>query len=108
MLDDREPMQTQMERAARGENTGYVLRWNAKHGFQQVPGTEGPMPNGIQTTRDGTLMFVALTATGEVRKYDLPHARLLAAAKVSRPDNLSWSPEGSLLVAGLAARCQNR
>jgi len=101
MIDDRESMQAQMERAARGENTGHVLRWDAKRGYQKVPGSEGPMPNGIQTNRDGTLMFVALNATGEVRKYDLPHARVLATAKVPRPDNLSWAPDGSLLVAGL-------
>lgn len=101
-MDLRKTMAAQHEAATRGANTGAVLRWRSGTGLSLVAGTETPLPNGIQASRDGRSLFVSVKgATSEVRQYELPEGQLVGASIVPNPDNLSWTADGKLLAAGL-------
>ena len=99
MMDARETMATAAAKARQGQDSGYVLRWTRAGGFVRVHGSESPLTNGIQASKDGRVMFIDVA--GEVRKIDLATGRLLGVAKVPNPDNLSWTRDGKLLTAGL-------
>jgi hypothetical protein len=82
-----------------GMDTGYVQQWSRAEGFRQVPGTEAPFPNGIEISADEEILFVNIYMGGEVRKIRRSDGKLLAAAEVARPDNITWESDGRLLVA---------
>lgn len=82
-----------------GVDSGYVYRWGRDSGFSPVPGTEGKMPNGILLSPDGESFFLNIYFGNELRKYDLASGELLANVEIEKPDNLSWSSRGKLLVA---------
>ena len=91
-----------------GIETGYVVEWQAEGGWRKVRGTDGALPNGIQVSDDGAIVYnnhylgnqvvAVMRSTGR---------RLWAAAVEGGPDNLSITPRGDLLVvthlASLAA-----
>lgn len=96
-----------MARATLGFDTGYVLTWRPGHGVKKLAGSDGPFPNGIEASADGRELFVNMYMAGEVRRIALATGRVLGRAKVQQPDNITWSDDGTLLVAshvaGLAA-----
>jgi len=84
-----------------GVTTGEVLEWRPDAGWRAMSGTRAALPNGVAVTPDERWLFVAdwarsrlirvdRTGGSERRVRDLPH----------HPDNLSWAPDGRLLVAG--------
>lgn len=82
-----------------GGDTGFVYDWHADAGFEEVPGTAGAMPNGIEKSADERFLYVNDYLGSEVRKIDLATAAIVARASVSYPDNSSWADDGKLLVA---------
>lgn len=89
-------------RAERGENTGHVWQWQADAGYRMLPGSETPMPNGIQVDKSGDHAFINVgVSSGGVRKLDLKSGKLAGFVKMPNPDNASWAADGRLLVAGL-------
>lgn len=90
-----------LARAYRGEHTGYVLRWHPQAGWSRLPGSDGAMPNGIQTDARARYAFVAATGSNEVIKLSLPDGARLGAAATAHPDNLSWTRDGRLLATGM-------
>lgn len=85
-----------------GGVTGYVARWTPGKGESEVPNTRLPYPNGVVVSRDGRTMFVNAFAARVVHKYDLKNGRETGSVKVDfLPDNLTWTKEGRLLVAGV-------
>ena len=86
-----------------GFSTGWVLEWHDGTGFQKVPGSDGPMPNGIETSPDGETLFIDLYLGDEVRKLSRKTGETLASVEIASPDNILWSPDGSLLVASHSA-----
>jgi hypothetical protein len=86
-------------RASFGLDTGFVYEWQPHRGFEVVPGTEGPFPNGIELSQDGNEIFLNLYTAGEVRRIERSTGALLGRAEVPSPDNSSWSRDGRLLVA---------
>ena len=92
-----------LQRAFRGELTGYVLRWHPQKGWSRLPGSEASMPNGIQTDSRGRYAFLATPGTKQVWKIALPGGERLGAANVANADNLSWTARGQLLAAGMDA-----
>ena len=82
-----------------GANTGKVYRWTPDGGFFVEPGSEMPFPNGIEKGPDEDVLYVASFLGDDVRRLDLKRGEITATAKVKRPDNLTWSPDGRLLVA---------
>jgi hypothetical protein len=86
-------------KALLGFDTGHVYRWTPAAGFEVLPGTEAPFPNGIVVSADGEHLYMNSWAGGEVRKYSLVNSSLVASAEISSPDNSSWTSDGRLLVA---------
>jgi hypothetical protein len=85
-----------------GGVTGYVARWTPGKGESEVAGTRVAYPNGVVVSADGHDMFLNVFAAREVRKYDLASGAVTGSAKVEfMPDNLTWTKQGRLLVAGV-------
>jgi hypothetical protein len=81
---------------------GYVARWTPGKGESEVPGTRIRLPNGVVVSANGRYMFVNEFGARAVRKYDLEEGTELGSAKVDfLPDNLTWTKEGRLLIAGI-------
>lgn len=88
-----------MLKGALGLSTGWVIEWHAGAGFSKVPGTDAAMPNGIEVSADGEILYVDLYLADEVRKLSRKTGETLASVEIASPDNVLWSPDGSLLVA---------
>ncbi|MCZ6617837.1 MAG: SMP-30/gluconolactonase/LRE family protein [Gammaproteobacteria bacterium] len=82
-----------------GSDTGFVYQWDAANGFSPVAGSDGPFPNGIEKSADESHLFINMYLADEVRKLDLGSGKVVAAATVASPDNITWSRDGRLLVA---------
>jgi hypothetical protein len=81
-----------------GRDTGRVYRWTHGDGFVAV-GPDIPLPNGIEKAPDESVLYVASFFGDEVRKIDANSGALVGRAAMQRPDNLTWSADGKLLVA---------
>ena len=88
--------------ALQGKNTGAVYVWKPGGAFEKLPGTELPGANGVEVSRDRKHLFVAVTGTSSVMRYDLADTtKAPQAIKTDfRTDNLRWGPNGKLLLAG--------
>ena len=85
-----------------GGVSGYVVRWTPGKGESEIMGTRIPYPNGVVVSADGRDMYVNWFAAREVHKYDLNAAKETGSVKVDfMPDNLTWTKQGRLLVAGV-------
>lgn len=84
-----------------GIEGGYVLAWQSDKGFQRLANSEGAVANGIAITPDGETVFVNYSMTGELRRINR-HTGIVEASNPSLPplDNVTWTPDGQLLVAG--------
>lgn len=85
--------------AATGKLNGHVWEWQADSGFRIMPGSEMPMPNGIQVDASGERVYLNAYGAGAVLKLDRHSGEILARAEVPGPDNSSWGLDGRLLVA---------
>jgi len=90
-------------KGALGVTTGDVIAWRRSQGWRHVPGTAAPSPNGVFVSPDGTGVFYAETGSGKVSR--VPRTGVAtgkAPAQVNiggNPDNLSFSPRGTILAA---------
>lgn len=86
---------------ASGQNSGYVYEWHPGGAVTKVPGTDLPMPNGIEVSRDERWLFVAATSTRELVRFDRrarqPATRIQLDVMV---DNLRWGDDGKLYTVG--------
>jgi hypothetical protein len=85
-----------------GGPTGYVFEWHPGGQVEIVPGTELAGANGIEISEDQRWLYVAAFGQREIIRFDLsvrPVVRETLALDVT-PDNLRWSPPGTLLTAG--------
>jgi hypothetical protein len=99
-----------MVRGGLGLATGDVLHWRPGSGWEHLPGTAAPNPNGVLLSPDGRTLWFAQTGAGAVGVLDLPSGRRREVAIGGHPDNLAWSASGRVLavthVSGLAfLRC---
>lgn len=85
-----------------GRPSGNVARWIPGEGERELPDTEGPYPNGVVADPDGQYIYIALWTGRGLRKYDLDAMRTVSSADLDfMPDNLTWTPDGELLAAGI-------
>jgi hypothetical protein len=85
-----------------GKVTGAVYVWTPGKGAMKVEGSDLPGPNGIEVTPNGRWVFVAVTGTSEVLRFDLtaPGKAPDHIKPGLRTDNLRWRPPNELLLAG--------
>jgi hypothetical protein len=86
-------------KALLGGNTGYVIEWHAGQELHKVAGSDSVMPNGIEASSDGKSLYVAAYLENEVFMFSRREGKITARTALKRPDNLSWSPDGTLLAA---------
>ena len=82
-----------------GADTGNVVRYVPHQGFTTESGSAMPMPNGIEKAPNEDALYVAAFGGDEVRKLDLAKGTVTARARVARPDNITWTDDGKLLVS---------
>jgi hypothetical protein len=87
--------------AGLGLDTGDVLAWSPTGGWRRLPDSAAAMPNGIVVSGDGAFAYVAAAGGRSLYRVpiDGPGARQTIASFEGHPDNLSWSPAGTILVA---------
>lgn len=88
-------------RLALGFTSGRVYEWHRGSGWHVMPGSEASGPNGVAVSRDGWQVYFA--AWGSHELYDLDRQGQRRPQRVpllDRPDNITWSPDGKLLVTG--------
>ena len=89
-----------------GEISGFAYEWFPAQGLKKVAGSEISSNNGIAASEDGNWLYINSSSKGDVTRVP----RNAAAAKqlprattklpVSLADNIHWTPEGTLLIAG--------
>jgi hypothetical protein len=91
-----------IQQLERKQNTGYLLEWRPHHGFLRVPGSELPLDNGLKIDAAGKYYYLA--GWGSETLLRIPtskgHGSPLQVNVGVKPDNLSWSDAGTLIVAG--------
>ena len=84
-----------------GENTGVVYRWTPGHKPVPLPGSEACGNNGIEVSSDGSIYVAAWGGKAILRLRERGGRFEREIAPVDfYPDNLRWSPNGRLLIAG--------
>jgi sugar lactone lactonase YvrE len=86
-------------RMAFGLPLGDALEWSADGGWRHVRGTQVGLPNGIAVRGDDRL-FLADWSGGRLVRIDRTTGQRDEVALPHHPDNLSWTADGRLLVAG--------
>ncbi len=84
-----------------GKTTGNAIEWHRDGGWRTVPGTGVAVADGIAAWPDGKWLFVNAWAADElvrIERHGDPARRTVALPM--HPDNLTWAPDGRLLVAG--------
>jgi hypothetical protein len=85
-----------------GGVSGNVARWSEEGGEVLLPGSEYGYPNGVMVSRDGRYAYISGWTTRSFHRYDLNAMRETGRADFSfMPDNLTWTPDGKLLAAGI-------
>jgi hypothetical protein len=86
--------------AATHARTG-VWEWHADSGWKIIPGSEDTVANGIEISRDGRWLYINGWEQEKITRL----SRGLTPFKKDvikvpfRPDNIRWSPDGSLLYS---------
>jgi DNA-binding beta-propeller fold protein YncE len=95
-------IQTEGQDLFAGAPTGNVGVWTAADGEVVLPGTEYGYPNGVVASSDGRYAFVSGWTTKDFKKYDLVEQREVGQVDLGfMPDNLTWTPGGKILAAGI-------
>jgi hypothetical protein len=91
-----------MMKGGLGLRTGDVIAWHAERGWRRLAGTAAPQPNGVAVSDDGNTVYYAQAGWGRVaalpRDGDPDGTALRSVKLPGHPDNLAWSPRGTLLV----------
>jgi len=86
-----------------GARTGSVLKWEPGGEWTEIGNSGGSAPNGVVASADGTEIFVAEWGGGTVYRLKLDGTDSPQRDEVAvdhNPDNLTWTRDGRLLVAG--------
>jgi hypothetical protein len=89
-----------MVRMLLGMDTGAVLEWTPDDGWRELPDSHGSGPNGVAVSADGAEVYFSEWSGRRivsVRREGGPDRHV--ADLPARPDNLTWTADGRLLVA---------
>ena len=85
-----------------GAPSGNVALWTAAAGERVLPGTELGYPNGVLVSDDGRYAYISGWTTRDFHRYDLRAERMDGHVDLGfMPDNLTRTPAGKLLAAGI-------
>lgn len=85
-----------------GSPSGNVGLWTPDEGEQALPGTEYGYPNGIVVDSNSRYAYISGWTTSDFKKYDLRRQREVGKVDLGfMPDNLTWTPDGNILAAGI-------
>ena len=95
-------LQTPGQNLFEGQPSGFVSRWTAAKGEEELPGTRAGYPNGVLVSADGRYMYFNAWTAKEVHKYDLKAGKETAMVKLDfMPDNITWTSKHQMLAAGV-------
>jgi hypothetical protein len=104
MMDRMESMEDLAEAFSEGLVQGYALEWEPGRGFSVLGGSHGSMPNGVETSADGRLVFLNSSGESEVRRIERATGKVEAKATgIPGLDNARWGSDGRLVVASVTA-----
>ena len=85
-----------------GKPTGTVYKWTAQEGFREIPGAKLAGNNGIAVSPDEKWAFINGYSSRSVTRISLTdnQSEPVTAQLSFLPDNIRYSADGSLLVAG--------
>lgn len=92
-----------MLKVSMGADTGSVLKWEPGGALTEIENSQGSAPNGVEASADGTEIFVAEWGGHSVYRLRIDEEGTPRRDEVAvdhNPDNLSWTRDGQLLVAG--------
>ena len=93
-------MGSALVKALLGFDTGWIYAWSPGGGFAKVPGTDAPLPNGIEKSADERYAYLNVYGSSDgVRKIDVTTGETVARADTGPVDNSTWGEDGRLLVA---------
>ncbi len=101
MFDPHDP--DTLDKFSRGAVTGSVWRWGEVDGWRPL-GRMLSGANGIAVSADGHTVYVSEWSARRVWKLAIDGTELGHVDVNFLPDNLRWTPQGDLLLAGQAAR----
>ena len=81
---------------------GNLWEWHTANGWLEVPGSQMPGPNGLVVSEDGRWFYIggwAEESLIRLSRGQTPVSRESVAVGF-HIDNVRWTPDGSLLVAG--------
>ncbi|MDT8398884.1 MAG: SMP-30/gluconolactonase/LRE family protein [Pseudomonadales bacterium] len=85
-----------------GAPTGNVAHWTPATGEQVLPGSDYGFPNGVLVSADGRYAYVSGWTTRSFHQYDLMRQQEVGRVDFTfMPDNLTWTPDGRILAAGI-------
>lgn len=85
-----------------GKPSGNVAVWTIGNGEQVLPGSEYGYPNGILVSKDGLSLYISGWTTRDLHRYDMTTKKEAEKLELTfMPDNLTWTPDGKILAAGI-------
>ena len=101
-LDRRLPQQESFAQVRQGQLNGAIYEWHPGSQVRAIAGTALSAPNGIEVSRDGNTIYVAVFGTRELVRFRRGAGSLQKdSVKLDiTPDNVRWSANGKLLTAG--------
>ena len=85
-----------------GRSSGNVIEWHDRQqGWSVVEGTDINAPNGIAVSANGEYLFICSSAKKQLLRISRknPHGDRAAVDLGAMPDNVTWTPDGQLLIA---------
>lgn len=89
---------------ARAEKTGQVWRWSRSDGWSRFGNVQMSGANGIAVSGDGRSVLVCEWAARRVWRLDEYGHPIASMETDFLPDNLRWTADGRLLLAGQSVR----
>jgi hypothetical protein len=85
-----------------GEPSGNVARWRNGAGEQVLADSRYAYPNGVVVSQDENTAYISGWTSSSLQRYDLQSQRETGRIDLGfMPDNLTWTPRGTLLAAGI-------
>lgn len=101
-LDRRVPQAESMAQARQGKVNGGLYEWHPGGAVTAIAGTELSAPNGLEVSKDGRTIYVAVFGTHEFVRFrrDGASVKKDAIPVTISPDNVRWTAKGKLLTTG--------